>query len=772
MGNEFSKELNLAAELRSVCDLSGKETDTEKSAPIFHQFANLYRTKSPDKISLIRSAVFFNAVVVRQPHNNNAMENLQELCAHVLDLAGAKKRGLNCIALKTKNKIYRLRRETEEELHRMEIIPVGLPLPQLQKQKTKKIKIIRNLQAKITSSYVSIMDSISKKCIKLMGKPPCQYAVVGMGSLARKEVTPYSDFEHVIVVEEGVQFKSNYQDVLEYFRWFTVIFQLVIISLGETIIPSVSIPLLNNPNIPGGDWFFDSYTTRGISFDGMMLHACKFPLGRFQPTANKPFVTELIKPVSEMAKYLQSDEDIKNGYHLADVLTRTCFVSGSKTVYKQFELLAQQVLDCNFAEHVYQIKLQVRKDLKTYNAQVSLHTLGVSENWNIKRVIYRSITLFVSTLGRLHLIEKYSSFEIIDELLSKKKIEQENAEKFVFAVAVACEIRLKVYMSKKSQNDYVGDRRHQMNENKITRKLSELVGEQSIGDYFLAVEAFQFLLQRNDFEHKLFLENRLHAKFRTLFMLDLHNLVLAEWERYQKDKDPYIHAIVCYYVAWTYVRKEEFGRALEIYNNLETYFEANPFFVSVDYMRRKARCLCEIGRHQEGLQYINKCMSRFQSLGIQYEISHHALGYMMALQGDCQRHLGKLEKAVRSYSNALINISYSTSCYKSNLQAKCYYFLAQCKFEREKYSEALENANTALSIREGSHIEISLECKCNRLIGDCYMRLNRPQAAVECFKKELQLRGYKKEDCSSLNNFDASILFSRIQAAIYKLNST
>ena len=188
-------------------------------------------------------------------------------------------------------------------------------------------------------------------------------------------------------------------------------------------------------------------------------------------------------------------------------------------------------------------------------------------------------------------------------------------------------------------------------------------------------------------------------------------------------------------------------------------------------MRRKTRCLCEVGRHQEGLQYINQCMSRFQSLEIQDRISHHTLGYMMALQGDCKRHLGQLEKAVRSYSNALINIRYSTSCYKSNPQAKCYYFLAQCKFELEKYSEALENANTASSICEGSHIEISLECKCNRLIGDCYMRLNRPQAAVECFKKELQLRGYKKEDCNSPNDFDASILLSLIQEATYKLNS-
>ena len=198
--------------------------------------------------------------------------------------------------------------------------------------------------------------------------------------------------------------------------------------------------------------------------------------------------------------------------------------------------------------------------------------MGVFEKWNIKRVIYRSITLFVSALGRLHLIEKYSSFEIIDELFSKEKMEKENAEKFLFAIAIACEIRLKVYMSKKSQNDYVGDRRHQMKENRITRELSELVGEQSIGDYFLAVQTFQFLLQRNDFEHKPLPEDQPHAKFSTLFLLDLHDLVLAEWESYQKHEDPYTHAVVCYFVAWTFVRNEEFGRALEIYNYLETRF--------------------------------------------------------------------------------------------------------------------------------------------------------------------------------------------------------
>ena len=71
---------------------------------------------------------------------------------------------------------------------------------------------------------------------------------------------------------------------------------------------------------------------------------CKFPLGRQQQTKNKPFTTELIKPVSEMLEYLTSDTDLKNGYHLADILTKTCFVYGNQIIFEQFKNGTQNYL--------------------------------------------------------------------------------------------------------------------------------------------------------------------------------------------------------------------------------------------------------------------------------------------------------------------------------------------------------------------------------------------------------------------------------------------
>ena len=333
----YEDEFRFAQQMKDTCcDESGKETNPAKAAEILHQIGLIYRKRSPDKISLIKSAGLLNAAIVRNPSNVSQIKSdLSELCRHILQTAQANNQTADLIgkSQQVKISVTKLRNEVKVFLKsKVPKISAKFSKKNRKSLSNAKTTAIQQLNKLIANKYKQIMAEISQYCEDVMRKPPCEYAIVGMGSLACEEITAYSDFEHIILLFDD----ENYKSYLEYFKWFSVIFHIVVLNLQETIVPSLNIACLNDKESSLGDWFYDDITPRGISFDGMMPHACKFPLGRQQHIKNKQFITELIKPVSEMLEYLTSDADLKNGYHLADILTKTCFVFGNEDIFKQF----------------------------------------------------------------------------------------------------------------------------------------------------------------------------------------------------------------------------------------------------------------------------------------------------------------------------------------------------------------------------------------------------------------------------------------------------
>ena len=265
------REYELARQLKDVCDDSGKEMNPSKSATIIHELGLIYRQQSPDKFSLIKSAGLLNAAIIRKPSNVSAIkQNLADLCKHVLQQAEAANQTADLIAKadKVKSSFTQLRDEVDQFLSNSKATKNKVSSESTQNEITakfeeEKISNIQFIQAKITDTYMKTIANLCEYCENVMGKPPCHYSVMGMGSLARKEATPYSDFEHMITLEE-----ANYRPQhLDYFRWFTLIFHIVILNVQETIIPALHIPSLNDKDSKLGDWFFDSHT-RGVSLDG------------------------------------------------------------------------------------------------------------------------------------------------------------------------------------------------------------------------------------------------------------------------------------------------------------------------------------------------------------------------------------------------------------------------------------------------------------------------------------------------------------------------
>ena len=58
---------------------------------------------------------------------------------------------------------------------------------------------IKRLSDKISVRMKQFLASIINECLELLGTPPCDYEVIVLGSLARNEMTPYSDFEWAIL---------------------------------------------------------------------------------------------------------------------------------------------------------------------------------------------------------------------------------------------------------------------------------------------------------------------------------------------------------------------------------------------------------------------------------------------------------------------------------------------------------------------------------------------------------------------------------------------
>jgi len=507
-------EAELQRQLIQLCDKNGVEINPQVSAVIFHKLGLLYRSKRHCKISLLRSAALLNAALMRQPNNQTFQDDLQDFCKNALKCAKAHNPSANLIEFShiAAKQVVAMRIWASKRLEQIEKITENKSESEKLACEKEYVYQIKNLQSKITTDYKYLMTCISDQCIEIMGQPPCKYALVGMGSLAREEVSPYSDFEHVLVLDNFSKDK-NQQDkerAKEYFRWYSVIFHVIVINLQETDLYSMCIPCLNDSSKPNGNWFCDLFTPQGISFDGMMPHACHFPLGKTEETPKQPWTTELIKPIDEMVQFLEV-KDIKEGYKLGDLLTKTCFISGDKTVYHQFCDKVTSVLQENKDQQLSAVIAQLVEDLEKFNVIPKLDFFIYDKEVNIKQMLYRSITLSISTMGRLHNLNKNSDFEIINEFQRLELISDFAAHKLLVAVSVACHVRLHQYNSKEKQADSIYKAGDEEGKKKL-EEMTTVISKDTLLDCLLTIHLLQFILSDSvppklgsfdDYWHKL-----------------------------------------------------------------------------------------------------------------------------------------------------------------------------------------------------------------------------------------------------------------------------
>ena len=206
-----------------------------------------------------------------------------------------------------------------------------------------------------------------------------------------------------------------------------MLFQIVLLNLGETVIRFLGVTHLNN-FIEKNDWFYDAFTPCGVSADSLVPFASKNALGRLMKTPKKQSFTELIKCVDDMIKYLDSDVTIKEDYHLSDILLQVCLVYGKERILKEYvdksrdKMLSQPDREERCLE-------QSQMDATKFNILNAMNNNFLSSSTNLKLIFHRSL-LILSSLGRAHDINLHgmSNYDIVDALHEKGVLDEKWAQ--------------------------------------------------------------------------------------------------------------------------------------------------------------------------------------------------------------------------------------------------------------------------------------------------------------------------------------------------------
>ncbi|HJK86940.1 MAG TPA: tetratricopeptide repeat protein [Candidatus Megaira endosymbiont of Nemacystus decipiens] len=403
---------------------------------------------------------------------------------------------------------------------------------------------IQKLFTEITGDMRGLLKSLYEEADKELQQKlgletPCEYTIVGLGSMALNQITPYSDLEFAIIIEKFTP------EIVQYFRNLSHLVHFKCINIGETIIPTSKY---------GID--MSSLGKQGVNFD----LGGKTPLGRI----NGDKVYDLIGTVEHLMNYVKSTSSTDKS--LPFILENICLVKGSKSLVNEYKNAMQVFLKETYSgcEKKYQnkgLKNHQVKALKvlteeikefdykdpskiaTYKSDLAkltpiFKTDDEGSLLDIKQEIYRLPDRMIYDLGMYFGIIGNSAWDTVNQLLKNEIISEIGSQNLKNAISFATSLRLKSYDQSASQtgmiSTYIPALEHLKEEekDKIVKTMFHIDDRKDLYDffyvmmdfvdiiYFIAFPELQLqeqapciLKKSNLFDDSNYLKAKVHAKF-------------------------------------------------------------------------------------------------------------------------------------------------------------------------------------------------------------------------------------------------------------------
>jgi hypothetical protein len=313
--------------------------------------------------------------------------------------------------------------------------------------------------AKKMKSFLASLYNDSERQMAM--QPPCSYAVIGLGSMALQQITPYSDLEFAILVENE-NFRSNADPkVRNYFENLSHLVHFKMIGLRETVIATSK---------------YDVDTSHlvhvGVNFD----LGGKTPLGRI--AKDKPY--SLIKTVDWMLEYVYNKEEKASHIDkcLPYILENVCFVYGNQDLVTTYQNKVAEFLGSrNDSDPMNRLNCEIRAIKLLEEGTTELDYFGETLNGksreiafkgdlkklqpsgdynkneylNVKQEIYRLPDRLIYNLGLLFNITGSSGWDTIDKLCVEQILNEQAAANLKRAFSYATLLRLRTYFYHQAQ---------------------------------------------------------------------------------------------------------------------------------------------------------------------------------------------------------------------------------------------------------------------------------------------------------------------------------
>ena len=406
--------------------------------------------------------------------------------------------------------------------------------------------------------------------------------------------------------------------------------------------------------------------------------------------------------------------------------------------------------------------------MNNFSTRFRLTTLKSQDTINIKQLVYRSTTIFIAALARKHNISANSCFDIINEMAKNKQITQNTAEKLRCAIAIACEMRLRVYIDKQSQCDNAID----LKQDGI-KKFLDIVGVACTINYFQIAYCLQCEVakqlnftklhfytdsqlinvtialafgrknlvnfskdsQRRLWDPRTFNFDNCIKQLETNLSYDaINEEATSSTNLSQLDEDQ----LEC--IADHLVSAEIFDEALDFYHQLLNYYIPDIFptdgkqnHISYDYKVAQLGyqigcCLHQLNREAEALIYYFQALAIFEDI-IQNHKTSKTIAEILHKVGCCQNELHHYDDAKANLKRAL-EIHQNRSIADNDGDIAATLHSIGCNyFGSNNFQEALFVLNQALEINLKTGNQTSIATT-RHVIGQCHIHLHNYNTAL------------------------------------------